>query len=266
MSVKHFTAISCICLLVLFFTVENLWAGVSIAPAFVEVSLDKKKPSGRFIIRNTGTETERFRIRASHFTFDNNGELTKTEPDENSLAPWIKFNPKEFSLPPKTNRAIRYIIIPKGKLESKEYWGFMELQSLKANIAKTKAKDGRSMKLSITPTILVPIFATKGDVSYSASLTQSRVELREKRLVIDTIVNNTGKGHLIMDGDFEFLDNSGQVIEKGALGKNYILPGGKRRYRGFIKTELPNGNYTVNIAFSDPNLKETVKSSFDYSR
>ncbi|HSR09864.1 MAG TPA: hypothetical protein VLS90_00360 [Thermodesulfobacteriota bacterium] len=109
--------------------------GLSISPAFVEVSLDKGRPAGQFTIANLGEEEERYRIRAIHFTFMRDGGVRYVEPDERSLAPWIKFNPTEFVIGPKERRAVRYVIAPKGKLRPGEYWAGMELESLRTTAA-----------------------------------------------------------------------------------------------------------------------------------
>jgi len=266
MELKRVTGMTCICMLIFLSGVKVLWAGVSISPAFIQVSLDKKSPAGRFIIGNTGTETERYRITASHFIFSDNGKLLKKEPDGNSLATWLRFNPKEFSLPPKKKRAIRYVIAPKGSVESKEYWGFMELRSLKVNAVSAKDKDGRSMKLTIVPSIIVPIFATKGNVSYSATLGDTRVIQHEKGLDIISMVKNVGQGHFFMTGNYEMVDSSGRVIQKGELGKYYILPGGQRKFKGIINTQILKGDYMINLAYSAPTLKGLITGKIQFSR
>ncbi|WP_300458656.1 hypothetical protein [Desulfobacula sp.] len=266
MGFKHVAIVTNICLLICLFGSPPLLAGISISPAFIEADFNTKRPSGRFIIRNTGTETERYRIVASHFVFNNNGQLTKKKPDENSLVPWIKFNPKEFSLPPKSNRAVRYVIVPKGKIESKEYWGFMELQSLKMNTVSANDNAGRKMKLKIIPAILVPIFATKGEISYSATVEETQLVTTEKGLEIDSMVKNTGQGHLLIKGIYEMINSSGDVVEKGGLGKGYILPGGQRRFKRTINPEIPKGDFTLNVAYSAPNLKGTVTGKVQHSR
>jgi P pilus assembly chaperone PapD len=266
MNVKRMTTMTCIGFMAFWIGSNTLLAGVSISPAFVQVSLDKKRPAGQFIITNTGTETERYRIATSHFIFGDNGELNKKNPDENSLASWIKFNPKEFSLPPKTKRSIRFVIVPPGKIDSKEYWGFMELQSLKTNITSTEDKKGRTMKLTVIPTIIVPIFATKGEISYSATLGETRVVDTEKGLEINTMVKNTGKGHLVLIGNFEMIDSSGGMIKKGGMGKNYILPGGQRKFKGIVNTEISKGDFTVNVAYSSSKLKGILTDNIQHSR
>lgn len=73
------------------------YAGISIAPAYVDVRLDKGRPSGEFVVTNVGNSEERYRVQSLHFTFSREGGLVKTRPDAHSLAPWLIFNPKELT-------------------------------------------------------------------------------------------------------------------------------------------------------------------------
>ncbi len=104
---KRVVIIFCLAVFLCCCSTASLWAGIAISPAVVRLSLDKKRPAGQFIIRNVGDTTERYRINARHFLYGENGALQIVEPDEHSLVPWIKFNPKEFTLPPKSRRAVR---------------------------------------------------------------------------------------------------------------------------------------------------------------
>ena len=266
MALKRLPVIMLIGVLLSCFGGGNLWAGVAISPAFLELSLDNKRPAGQFVIRNTGDQAERYRILASHFDFGEDGALSIIPPDENSLAPWFKFNPKEFTLPPKSRRVVRFVIVPKGKAVSKrEYWGVMELESLKANVTSATDKAGRTMKIKVIPAILVPVFATKGEVPYSASLGEIKIEPLESGMSIQATVTNTGKGHLLAKGNYEIIDRSGNIVRNGVLGRNYILPDGRRKFQSIITGDLPQGNYTVEVEYSAPQLEKPIKDSVQYT-
>jgi hypothetical protein len=81
-----------------------VWANIGIKPAFVEVTMDKGRPAGSFFVANLGEKEERFRINAVHFTYSETGVLRRSQKGDHSLAPWIFFNPRELTLPPKTSR------------------------------------------------------------------------------------------------------------------------------------------------------------------
>ena len=251
--------------LILYLGAGNLWAAVGISPAYVELSLDKKRPAGKFVIRNTGEKTERYRIKASHFELGTNGELIKLPPNKNSLVPWIKFNPKEFSLPPKSRRAVRFVIVPRGKLPDKAYWAFMELEPLKANVAKSKDADGRTFSVNVLTSILVPIFATKGKLSYDASIEDIKIVPQESGTGVEVMVTNKGKGIITAKVNYEILDTSGNVVNEGLLGKSYIFPSAQRKFCKLIDTEIPKGDYTVKVVCESRKLKKTLTKTIQHA-
>lgn len=264
MNLKHSSIVLFIVVLISCIGTGNLWAGVSISPAFVEINLDKKRPAGKFIIRNVGETTERYRIMASHFNFGVKGGLKKVTPDENSLVPWIKFNPKEFSLPPKSKRAVRYVIVPRGKVPDKAYWAFMELEPLTANVVKSKNKEGSSFSIKVSTSILVPMFATKGKLSYDAAIEDIKIMPQKSETGIEVTLINKGSGHLFTKVKYEILDSSDNVVKGELLSKSFIFPGSTRRFSKLIDTEIPEGEYTVRVICEAKQLEKPIISEIKH--
>lgn len=251
-------------ILVLLAKVGSSEAGLTISPAFVDVKLDKARPSGEFQITNVGDEEERYRIKTMHFTFLEDGGLREISADEHSLAPWVKFNPKEFTLPPKARRSIRFVVTPPQGLRPGEYWGAMELEPLKTMTATGKDTGGKEYKIEVVPTILVPIFGTVGKVRYEGEQKRIALSRQGEGVVLDVLVENTGNGRLYMKGDYEIVNDSGEIIEKDALGGAYIMPGSQRRFTKSIKTGLNDGNYTVKVQCSSPQLTQPIYAEFQH--
>jgi len=166
----------------------------------LEVSFDRGRPSGQFIISNIGDAEERYRVRSVHFTFLKDGGVRRIQPDEHSLASWIKFNPTEFTLPPKTKRAVRYTIIPKGKLKAGEYWGAMELESLNTTVGSGKDERGTEYQVEVISTILVPLFGRFGNVRYQGVVKEVKITPKGTGQCIELSVENTGEGRLLIEG------------------------------------------------------------------
>lgn len=235
-------------------------AAVAIAPAYIETSFAQGKATGQFLITNTGDKEERYRIMATHFSFDANGSLDTIPADENSLVSMIKFNPKEFSLPPKSKKTIRFVIIPKDeKGAAREYWGAMELMSLDTNMIKQQGAAGRSMSIKIIPAILVPIFVASGDVTNQATLSDLKVTPGEAGLTAEALVSNQGQGHLLIEGRYQLLDNSNAVVEEGSLGRDYILPASVRKFSNVIKASPPKGDYIFKVEYTAPQLEAPIR-------
>lgn len=236
-----------------------LRAGIAIKPAVVEVDLDKGRPSGTFLISNVGDTEERFRINASHFTYTEAGALRQSPTGDFSLAPWIHFNPRELTLAPKTQRTVRFAIVPRGKLVEGEWWAAMELESLAvSDIVKEDVKTGRTAKLKAVTRLLVPIFGTVGRPSYEGQVKEIRAETERGTVMLKALVAATGTGRLRVDGDYEISDPTGKVIDGGPFAIGYVLRGGQRWFAKNIEAAIPNGDYTVRIALKAPHVEQPI--------
>lgn len=259
MKLHHIPIILSILTMVFCAGINDLMAGVSVAPAYIELDLDKKRPAGKFIIKNLGQKDERYRIKASHFILGEKGNLIKMTPDDNSLVPWLKFNPKEFNMPPKSNRSVRFVVAPKGKIPDKAYWAFLELEPLTPNILKSKNKKGSTFNVNISTSILIPIFATKGEVSYGASMKDTKVIVKKSGPAIETTVTNEGTGHLYTKMTYAVIDESKTVYKEGLMAKGFIFPGNHRTFRRRIDTqEIPKGNHKVVVVCEATQLKDAI--------
>ncbi|NNL57269.1 MAG: hypothetical protein HKO71_05925, partial [Pseudomonadales bacterium] len=168
-------------------------AGIAVEPAYISLNFDKGRASGRFVITNTGDTEERYRVIASHFTFSEQGALSLAEPNEHSMAEWIKFNPKEFSLPPKSKRVVRYVVLPKGKLQDGQYWAAMELESLEGRNYSTSDGGGRTFNLKVVPSVLAPIYGAAGKIErdYTVDKLDLTTSDRNKK-VLEVRLSNIG--------------------------------------------------------------------------
>lgn len=258
---KRIISISLVASVLLLISIAESPAKIGVQPAYVMLNLEKGRPAGRFVVTNYGESEERYRIHAKHFNFSKTGGLQLISPDKNSLAPWVKFNPKEFNLPPKSKRTIRYVIVPKKKLKKGHYWAAMELESLQTRKISRKDDKGRQFNLQVIPSILVPIFGTFGKVDHRGTL--EGVQLIKDKAGVATIralVRNTGTGTLPIRGKYEILDRAGEQVAEGPIGFGYILPFSDRSFSSRIQKDLQETQYTVKVEYTSKHLKEPLKS------
>ena len=237
--------------------------GIGITPAFVDVRLDKGRPAGKFTVSNVGKTEERYRVKMIHFEILENGGLRRVPPNAKSLAPWVKFNPKELVLPPKSKRSVRFVIVPRGKVKAGEYWGAMELESLKAGIRSSKDDAGREIRIEVIPTILVPVFAQMGEVVHRGSVMSVHMVRGKTGPTLQTRVVNRGTGRLLLHGNYTLTDAAGRKVATGVCGHGYVMPSTRRRYAVPIKVPLGAGTYSASIRFTSPQLK--VPLSYEQS-
>ncbi len=267
MSLKLFLRTFFFFLIACCFQTTIVLAEVSIRPAFLKIDLNQKRANGAFTITNTGDKPHRYRIMSSHFIFTETGMLKKIKPDADSLATWVKFNPKEFTLPPKSNRNIRYTLIPRGKIiPKKEYWGAMQLASLDKNIVKGRDEEKNiGFSLDVQASVLVPIFASKGEPSHKLSFKEFHINRQDNNDLIQFTIKNKGGGRLTISGKYQVVDNGGSTVVAGDIKAAYILSGKHRIFSLPISPDSSlSGDYTIKIDYIAPQISnepvtETLK-------
>jgi hypothetical protein len=237
----------------------GLRADIAIKPAFIEVNMEEGRPSGTFLVSNLGDKEERFRVNALYFNYTEDGGLKKAQTGDYSLAPWIKFNPRELTLAPGTQRAVRFAIIPRGKLEPGEHWAAMEMESLAVNEMLSKDdKSGRSVKVKVMTTIVAPIFGTVGKISYAGQVKDLQVQVENGAVVLKALIAATGSGRLQVKGDYEIVDAAGKTVDSSPFAAGYVFRGAQRWFTRKITAALPRGEYTVRIRVESPHLEQPV--------
>lgn len=239
----------------------HVFASIGARPAYVYVSLDKRNPSGTFTITNISDTKQVYRARTTHFMLNENGTALPVKPDKYSLANWIKFNPKEFTLPPKASRKIRFSIVNKHKLEPHEYWGAIEFTPLKGVIRNQKGKDGRNVGVELVTQLVIPIYGLKSGTSYHAEITDVLQYKKEKNNRLKATVHNLGEGGLRVSGAWQIYDKkTAKLVLTKPVGAFLVLPKQKRITEMLIKEALPPGEYSIMLQLKQNKPKELMFS------
>jgi len=245
--------------LVLILAGAPVWAGITVSPAYVQITLDKGRPSGRFDITNLGDSVERYRVRALHYRYTETGGLVRLKPDPRALASWIKFNPAELTIPAKTRRVVRFVILPRGRLAPGEYWAAMELENLSTTVGQSTDDAGRNLKVEVISSVMVPIFGTVGNVVRDGALDSVAARAEpEKGTIIETHLTNRGTGRLLVKGTYEIRNGSGDLVADGQIGYAYILPDSKRHFTRTVEVPLPAGQYEIAVQYESPQLDKPL--------
>ena len=168
-------------------------------------------------------------------------------PDEYSLTGWIKFNPKEFTLPPQSSRAIRYSIIPEGKLIPKEYRGAIEFTPLKGAKIQSHDNEGHQFNLQVLSIVLVPVYGYVKNTKYSGTLSDITVDKKKDEVLISADVSNTNDGILRFNGEYQITGPSEKKIEAASFKKIVIFQKNKRVLKTMIKKPAESGHYVVRL-------------------
>ncbi len=233
-------------------------AVLSVHPAYIEFNLDRGRPSEILTVSNLTDEEVRYRAKVMHFFYTKDGGIKQIPPDEHSLASWTKLNPKEFTIPPKGSRVIRLSVIAPKNLATGEYWAAIEFEPLEGRIAETDDGEGRTIRLEVTASILVPIVGQVGTLAYQLQLRDLSAWKTERGIKVSAHVANTGTGRIGIKGDYEILDTSGEVVAVGLIGEDTILVEGERVFVRQAEGEFPDDEYTVRVRYSSINIEDTV--------
>ena len=192
--------------------------------------------------------------------------MKEIDPDEHSLAPWVKFNPKEFTLPPKSSRIVRFSVIPEGKVRSKEYWGAIEFMPLEG--AKVVSKDAkeRVFNIEILSVVLVPIYGYVEGTKYSGMIKEISLADEREKPYLNLNLLNKGDGVLRLSGNCQIKDAAGAVVDDIELKKVVVFADGERVLRAAFNKELASGKYhvTVNLKSTDPHSKVELSGESDF--
>jgi len=232
---------------------------IAIQPAFVEANLERGRPAGQFVITNVTDEAQQYRIRARYFVYDRDGVVQFPGDDAaRSLAQWIRFNPTEFEIPPKSSRAVRYVIVPRGPVAPGEYWAAMSLEALKSRETTMDLGDDRAVKLTVTTSLLVPMFGQSGQIDYNGALGEVDVMATANGPAISAVVKNTGTGRLVVAGAYKLTDESGNEAASGKVGHSYVMAGTERHFVEPLAEPLAPGRYTLEVSYKTDRLESLL--------
>jgi hypothetical protein len=229
-------------------------ASLSVSPSYIELEIGKGRPSQALTVSNvTDTET-RYRIQVVHFGFSKEGNVEIVPPDSRSLSPWVKCNPREFSLAPRASRAIRLTVIPPQSLAPGEYWAAVWFEPLSAPVDSMADSTGRKGRIQVMTNLLIPIFGQVPRVNYHGELTNVAAMRAPGGIKLVTRLANTGDGRLQVKGTYEVLDAAGARVAQGPIGEDTVLAGGVRVFGQFVKGEFPEREYTIRVRYESPKL------------
>ncbi|MBU1071741.1 DUF916 domain-containing protein, partial [bacterium] len=249
------SAVLALCLLILSTPAA---ASLSVQPAFVELDLSKGRPAKVVTVTNVSDQELRYRAETVHFVYTAGGSFETVEPDAQSMASWIKFNPREFTLAAGESRSIRLTVVAPKNLDDGEYWAALRFEPLVGLVSKSEVTDGKSVAIEVRTNILVPIVGRKGDLVFQCSLTDLKAWRSDQGFAVVASVANTGNGRARVVGTCEVLDADGNPVADGPLGEDTILAGGERRFERLLAGDYPPGAYTVRVRCTSKNFKDVL--------
>lgn len=234
---------------------------ISVKPAFLDLEVNPgEHHTGMFTVVNTSDGEERFRASPSHFRLSREGNLQPAPSDSFSVAEWIKFNPKEFTLTPRARQQIRYTLIVPPDAKPGDRWCVLEFMKLTARTlqAGDTSDGGTSVKLAVSSAIVVPIFVQVGEVGHEWSLVDLEAQTDEKGSRVSITLGNTSNGRVPFETEVDIVDANGEVVAHEERGRLSLFPFSERVLQMPIETELQPGEYMARVRVSSEETGDLV--------
>jgi len=219
-------------------------ANIGVRPAYVYVDMKKRNPSGSFTVTNLTDAPHTYRARAMHFTIKEDGSLFPIEPDKYSLIDRIKFNPKEFTLPPKSSRKVRFSVLNGGKLEPHEYWGGIEFSPLEGKQFSGQGEEVKQFGFVVITKIVIPIYGIVPETSFSGRVLKVAGRNNEEKIHLKAMIQNEGEGGLRLGGEWQIFEkDTAKQVKTFPVNKFLVLPKHRRLLDFHSDEKLPKGEY-----------------------
>lgn len=243
-----------------FFVAMFLWwhplpaQQIRVNPAKIEVTLEQKITSGSLEVTSLVGAPVRYRVSALHWIFDEYNRLKIIPPDSNSIATWMKFNPREFEIDSGQTQVVRYTIIRPQSVRDGEYWAGIQFEPLKYDVYHAVDSSGSGSRATVRVLIsfFVPIYAQVGAVERAGEISEFRIYKGEKADILSAIVRNTGKGILRLKGGLRLssLDSINTTAET-SVGPVMVFPGRFAEIRVPLAEQPAPGHYSVLVHLKD---------------
>lgn len=236
---------------------------ISVKPAILDLQIKAgERRTGAFTVINTSDAEERFRAEPASFSLTRDGQVQPAPTDSFSAAEWIKFNPKEFTLAPRGGQQIRYTLVVPPEVKSRDLWCVLEFKNLAARTFSTDSSEalasGRSIDLSVSTAIVVPIFVQVGDVKYEWSIIELKTEMSDQGPQVSITLGNTANGRIPFTTAVDIVNGQGETVAQEKLGTLSLFPLSERVVQVPIKTKLDPGEYTVRVVVSSEKAHDQV--------
>ena len=227
-------------------------ASLSVKPAYLHIDLTQRNPSGVFTIANLSDEEQVYRARAMHFIVTETGTLLPADENDFSLAPWIKFNPKEFTLPAKSSRKVRFSIVNRSLTEPREYWGAIEFTPLAYATMNAEDAYGHQMQVKVLSRILVPIYGLNDGIRFAGAVSHLAGANSGNTLSLSGLIENSGDGVLRLQGKWQvFRKGEAEPLQEMVVKNFVVLPKLKRQIQAQLDAPLAPGNYQLKLLLDE---------------
>jgi P pilus assembly chaperone PapD len=242
-----------------FASVSTASAQIGISPLIIEVQENNGQAQATInVINNTNTPF-RARVYSESFTYEKEEGFNIVSQNEASLVPYLRFSPRELTVPAGVTRRIRLNVQLPSNLPAGEYRSAVFTE----NLDQQKRIDRKGAVTNITTRIGVTMFVRRGDHLPKLTITTASWDSVKSHILLS--LNNSGRASAYPEVDWT-ISQAGKTIKTGKVNPTGIVPNSDRTISISIpqqELKLPAGNYQLsgNLIWGEPDKKNTVPFS-----
>jgi P pilus assembly chaperone PapD len=154
-----------------------------------------------------------------------------------TTAKWVTFSPREFTLPPFSEKKVDYLIsVPENSTGG--HYGVLFFETSGERPAGDKG-------VTIATRVGCLFFLEPKDKSKSSQI--DHVAVDGDQLVAD--FTNNGDVILTPESEYYVLDASGVAVDRGKITNMYLPPGQTAHFHIPLEKDIPSGTYTAVVNF-----------------
>lgn len=192
-------------------------ADLSVAPTYMQLEAEKVQTTGFLVVGNTSDNPIRVRASITSFTYDENGNFIRQETGNKwDLSSYVRFSPKEVTIPPKSNRRIRFAALMPPSLPDGEYRVAIFVETLSAQNVN---QEENVYRVNFLTRIGSAIYVKKGNLEPDLKVKQVFFNQEKKELRLTVANQGTATAKTLINWQ---LSQNNQEIIKGTGGASFL--------------------------------------------
>lgn len=232
-------------------------AQIGISPLIIEVQENNGQAQATINVINNTNKPFRARVSSEFFTYEREQGFNTIPPNESSLVPYLRFSPRELTVPAGVTRRIRLNAQLPPTLPAGEYRSVIFTE----NLDQQQRTDQKGAVTNITTRIGVTLFVRRGNHMPKITTTTAIWDSKKSRILLG--MNNSGKASAYPEVNWR-LAQAGKIIETGKVNPTGIIPNSDRTV-SILPQKIPTGKYQLSgtLTWGQPEKKSIVPFSAD---
>lgn len=216
---------------------------VEITPSRFELLVEPREKSIQTIsVVNHGQEELTLMATCQDWDMDETDSLILLDAvsTQRSASNWLRFNPRQFTIPPGEAQIIRFAVTLPPQAAAGEY--------RTAIVLETKEEFELSESFYYQPIFAILVYVNVPEVKRIGHLSEITVTIDDQdNYLLHGRLSSAGNAHVRAEGEFRLRDQHGLIVKNEKLGKRVILPGKNLDFQLNLGNDLMKGEYQGEI-------------------